>query len=164
MNAAYYKFTGAAVGNIFNINQGQISFYLKSRYSFASRVASAASPRYAFDVRDDSNTNHLFFFATQVSHSGTEDYLLFTWRVGNSAVAGYTTYFYWVDHTVADALFGAGVVMQVTMTWDGSTSKLFLNGSLVQSFSYAKATANWTANSVFDLGAYEYLNYGGYNV
>src|SRR5689334_19856103 len=41
MNAAYYKFTGAAVGNIFNINQGQISFYLKSRSSFASRQASA---------------------------------------------------------------------------------------------------------------------------
>src|SRR5262249_23091573 len=37
LNTAYYKFTGATVGNIFNVNQGQISFYLKSRYSFSNR-------------------------------------------------------------------------------------------------------------------------------
>jgi hypothetical protein len=30
MNNAYYKFTGAAIGTIFNVNQGRISFYLKS--------------------------------------------------------------------------------------------------------------------------------------
>ena len=41
-NNAYYKFTGATVGNIFNVNQGQITFYLKSRYSFAQRQASAS--------------------------------------------------------------------------------------------------------------------------
>ena len=27
-NNAYYKFTSASVGNIFNVNQGQITFYL----------------------------------------------------------------------------------------------------------------------------------------
>ena len=54
-NNAYYKFTGAPVGSIFNVNQGQISFYLKSRFSFAQRQSSATSPRYAFDVRDGNN-------------------------------------------------------------------------------------------------------------
>ena len=55
-NNAYYKFTGATVGNIFNMSQGQISFSLKSRYSFAQRMASATAPRYAFDVRDGNAT------------------------------------------------------------------------------------------------------------
>jgi len=52
-NNAYYKFTGATIGNIFNVNQGQITFYLKSQYSFAQRQASASQPRYTFAVRDE---------------------------------------------------------------------------------------------------------------
>ena len=62
-NNAYYRFTGATVGNIFNMNQGQITFYLKSKYSFAQRQASAGAYRYAFDVRD--GNGHLFYFLTQ---------------------------------------------------------------------------------------------------
>ena len=65
-NNAYYQFTGSTLGNIFNTSQGQIAFYLKSRYSFAQRTANASTPRYAFDVRDG-NGNHLFYFLTQVS-------------------------------------------------------------------------------------------------
>jgi hypothetical protein len=48
-NNAYYAFGGTTLGSIFNVSQGQITFYLKSRYSFAQRQASAASPRYTFD-------------------------------------------------------------------------------------------------------------------
>ena len=49
------------------------------------------------------------------------------------------------------------------MTWDGSVAKLYLNDTLVQQSSYTTATPNWSAASNFDLGAYEYLTYGGYN-
>ena len=35
---AYYKFTGPTIGSIFNVSQGQISFYLKSRQSLAQRA------------------------------------------------------------------------------------------------------------------------------
>jgi hypothetical protein len=63
---AYYQFTGAALGSVFNVNQGQISFYLQSRYTFAQREASASGQRYAFDVRDG-NGSHLFSFLTQVT-------------------------------------------------------------------------------------------------
>ena len=34
---------------------------------------------------------------------------------------------------------------------------------LVQSGFYTKPSPNWTAASVFDLGAQEYFNYGGYS-
>ena len=100
-NNAYYKFTGSTVGNIFNTSQGQIAFYLKSRYSFAQRTANASTPRYAFDVRDG-NGNHLFYFLTQVSGG-----LLFF----NYGIAGGTQNTYLPSGT-EDATFGNGVILQ----------------------------------------------------
>ena len=161
-NTAYYRFNGAAIGNIFNINQGQISFYLKSRYSLANRPTGA---RVVFDVRDGDPNNHLFHFVTDVATVGSERYLLFRYRVGNTAIPAttYVDYFFYVDHDVADTLFGNGVALKVGITWDGSVTKLFLNDVNVQTSSYTKTVPNWTGASIFDLGAYEYLNLGGYN-
>jgi len=151
-NNAYYKFTGATVGSVFNASQGQISFYLMSRYSFAQRQASAPSPRYTFDVRDASN--HLFYFLTEV----TSGRLVFSYTVGGVAQ------FYYVRQGTEDTLFGSGVLLNVTLTWSSGVSKLYLNNMLVQSATYTPPTPNWTSASNFDLGAYEYMTYGGYNV
>ena len=95
-NTAYYRFNGAAIGNIFNINQGQISFYLKSRYNLANRPTGA---RVVFDVRDGDPNNHLFHFVTDVATVGSERYLLFRYRVGNTAIPAttYVDYFFYVD-------------------------------------------------------------------
>jgi hypothetical protein len=155
-NNAYYQFPGAAVGNIFNMNQGKISFYLKSRYSFAQRMANASALRYAFDVRD--GNGHQFFFITQTTATAPPANLLFTY-----AAAG-TAEFYYVPSGTEDTLFGNGVILQVTITWNGSVINLYLNGTLVKSSPYSPTTANWTASSNFDLGAYDYLTYGGRNV
>jgi hypothetical protein len=150
-NNAYYKFTGSTVGNLFNASQGQITFYVKSRYSFAQRSATASSPRYAFDVRDG-NGNHLFYFLTQVSGG----YLFFNYGIAGSAQYSY------LQPGTEDATFGNGVVLQVKMTWSGGVTNLFLNGALVKSAPYSTPAANWSAASVFDLGAYEYQTYGGF--
>jgi hypothetical protein len=149
---AYYKFTGTGLGNVFNVNQGQITFYLESRYTFAQRKASATGQRYAFDARDG-NGNHLFNFMTQV----TGGYLVFTYTAG-----GVTSYYY-VPSGTEDALFGNGVIMQVMMAWGSGVNNLYLNGKLVKSVGFTAPSANWNAASNFDLGAYEYLTYGGYN-
>jgi hypothetical protein len=149
---AYYQFKGAGVGTVFGNSQGQITFNLTSRYSFAQRKTQATGQRYTFDVRDG-NGNHLFDFLTQI----TAPYLTFTYAAGGMG----TTYF--VPSGQEDALFGAGVQVQVTIVWNGSSSQLFLNGNLVASKSAAGATGNWTASSTFDLGAYEYLTFGGYD-
>ena len=148
---AYYKFTGATVGSVFNVNQGQISFYLKSRQSFAQRLASATSYRQVFDVRD-ANT-HLFQFNTQAVYG----YLLFSYTL-----AGASNYYIPPPGT-EEALFGNGITLKVTMTWDGSVAKLYLNDTLVQQSPYATPTPNWSAASNFDFGAYEYLTSGGYD-
>jgi hypothetical protein len=152
-NNAYYKFTGAAVGNIFNASQGQISFYLKSRYSYAQRLASAAEIRYAFDVRDG-NGNHLFEFITQATYG----YLEFSY------LAGGTGAYYAVPAGTEDALFGNGVSLQVTISWGASGANLYLNNTLVKSVPYTAPSPNWSAASNFDLGAFEYLTFGGYEV
>jgi hypothetical protein len=152
-NTAYYRFTGAAIGQIFNPNQGQISFTLGSRYSFAQRQANASTPRYAFDVRDG-NGIHLFFFLTQV-YSG---YLQFTY------MAGGLPQFYSVPRGTEDTLFGIGANLQVTLAWSPTALKLYLNGVVVKTTPSAPTLANWTAASNFDLGAFEYLNFSGYEV
>ncbi len=126
---AYYKFTGATVGSVFNVNQGQISFYLKSRQSFAQRLASATSYRQVLDVRD-ANT-HLFQFNTQAVYG----YLQFGYTV-----AGASKY-YIVPPGTEEALFGNGITLKVTMTWDGSVAKLYLNDTLVQQSPYTAAHA-----------------------
>jgi hypothetical protein len=149
---AYYKFTGAALGNIFDVREGEISFYLQSHYSFAERQAIAGSPRFAFDVRDGNN-NHLFYFATQVA----AEYLEFSYKAGESGA------YYLVPQGTEDDLFGDRVRLKVTIAWDGNASKLYLNDAFVASSPYTMPTPNWTADSVFDLGAYEYLTFGGYN-
>jgi hypothetical protein len=152
-NNAYYHFTGPGVGTAFNVNQGQITFYLKSQYSFANRKANAAQPRYAFDVRDG-NGNHMFYFLTRV----TNGLLYFTY-----VIAG-TGQYYWVPQGTEDSIYGNEVILQVTMSWNNGVANLYLNGRLVKSTTYTTPTANWSAASVFDLGAYEYQTFGGYNV
>ncbi len=150
-NNAYYRFAGAMVGNVFNVNRGQVTFYLKSRYSFAQRQASAGGFRYAFDVGD--GNGHLFYFLTQVS-SG---------RLEFSYMADRSAQYYFVPQGTEDALYGNGVILKVTLGWDGSAVKLYLNDALVKSTPYTPLAANWTAASHFDLGAYDYFG-AGYDV
>ena len=45
-----------------------------------------------------------------------------------------------VVRKLEEALFGNGVTLKVTMTWDGSVARLYLNGTLAQQSSYATPT------------------------
>jgi hypothetical protein len=144
-NMAYYQFLGASLGNIFALDQGQISFTLKSARSFAQRQATAAAPRYVFDVSDNPSAGHqLFKFATEYIQGS----LTFTYKIGGAAAQ-----FYYVPKGTEDTLFGSGVVLQVALSWANGQSNLYLNGNVVQTTAYTPATASWTSSSVFDLGA-----------
>jgi hypothetical protein len=153
VNVAYFKFAGATVGNIFNANQGQISFSLQSRYTYALRQSTASAARYVFDARDGSG-KHQFYFLTQVTSQG----LQFSYLVGG------VVHNYFVPAGTEDTLFGNGVTLQVTIGWGQTGTTLYLNGSPVQSSAYAAPTPNWTSASNLNLGAFEYSTYGGYNV
>jgi chitodextrinase len=151
-NDAYFSFAGTTIGSIFNVNEGQISFTLQSNYSFAQRKATAAAPRYTFDVRDGNGT-HLFYFLTQVITG-----LQFNYVVDGQAEV------YYVPSGTENALYGDGVILQVSMTWNAGTMNLYLNGTLVKSSSYTAPTPNWNSSSVLEFGAYDYMTFGGYNV
>lgn len=150
---AYYRFQGTAIGNVFNVAGGQISFKLMSRYSYLQRKT-AGLYRTVFDVRDNDANNHLFYFLTDASNGA----LVFSYRVGGD------TAYYYVPAGMEDTLFGNGVSLKVTITWDGATSNLFLNDTLVKTSPSAKVTPSWTSSSNFDFGAYEYGLFGGFNV
>jgi hypothetical protein len=152
-NNAFYQFQGATIGNVFDVTQGQVSFTLESNYSFAQRRASASAARYAFDVRDGSG-KHQFYYLTQVTSQG----LQFEYCVGG------TTHVYYVPSGTENTLYGAGVILQVTISWGSSGVKLYLNGVQVQSASYTAPTPSWTSASNFDFGAFQYQTDGGYNV
>jgi hypothetical protein len=140
------------VGNVFNLAQGQISFTLKSRYSFAQRQTSAAGQRYAFDVRDG-NKRHQFYFLVQMLAGR----LVFFYMIGG------VSQYYYVPQGTEDQLFGSGASLDVSLKWDGSKASIYLNGTLAGSSAYVPADSHWNANSILDLGAYEYLNYGGFS-
>ncbi len=149
---AYYKFTGATLGSIFNVNQGQISFYLKSRHTFAQRTATPF--RVVLDVQDAAKTQVFGFYTLASSGS-----LMFGYKLAGAAYQ-----FYYPPAGTEDTLFGNGVTVKVTMTWSAGVAKLYLNDALVQQSSYVASAPNWGAASNFDLGAYEYQPNAGSNM
>jgi len=151
-NTAFYNVQGTQVGQTFGVNQGQVSFNLQSSYSFAARLALPEyNYRQVFDTWD--NSQDLFFFQAQAVWGR----LSFYYNMGGTS--GLT---YLVPTGTEDALFGAGVAMNVNMVWDGTNMSLYLNGNLVNKTSYAKATPNWTSTSSFTFGATDpHVGWGG---
>ena len=72
--------------------------------------------------------------------------------------------YYFVPQGTEDVLFGSGVILSATITWNAGTAKLYLNDSLANSSSFSVHNPSWSSTSNFDFGAYEYLTYGGFNV
>ena len=150
-NSAFYSFTGSQVQNIFNLNQGEISFYLKSRYSFAGRKALPQNnSRWVFDAYD--NNRELFYFMVE----STSTRVMFQYQTG-----GTSSQYYYLPAGQEDQLFGKDVVLQIKLEWDGAKNKLYLNGNLVRTVSYTKATPNWTSSSSFTVGSRDIHAYGG---
>ncbi len=151
-NTAFLSFSGAQVGNVFNVNQGNLTFYVKSSYSFAQRQALGSSNfREVFDVYD--STGELFYFESLTSGGR----LIFQYKTGSRSSSGY----YYVPVGQEDAVFGLGVVAQFQLKWNGSTNVLYLNGAQVATFAYTPATPNWGAASNFTIGGTGVPLYGG---
>jgi len=151
-SSAYYEFNGASVGTIFDTNQGQVSFNLTSRSTVAQRMAAGVTQS-VYDVRDQDPNNHLYGFSIGVAGGS----LAFNYTVNNVPQT------YYAPKGTEEALFGKGVSLKVSISWDGSNMKLYLNGKLAQSASYSKPSPNWSDASTFAIGAYKNLDLGGFN-
>lgn len=152
-NTAFISFSGSQVGNLFNMNAGDIIFYLRSSFSLAERLALPA-PVYdwVFDVFD--NSQRLFTFLVNAG-SGR---LRFTYCTGS--VAEMT---YYVPVGTEDAVFGKGITAKFRLTWDGVSNSLYINDILTRpAITYTKAVPNWSSLSVLTLGTSAPYN-GGYS-
>ena len=143
-NTAFYRFTGTALANLLGRNQGDISFYLKSAYSFAERSANASDNiRWIFDAHDE--TARRFTFCVLVSGGR----LLFLYQIAGSLLQTYP-----IPPGQEDLVFGKSVIAKIRLHWDGSGVNLFVNDISVRSGPYTSVNANWTAAS-FTIGAVE---------
>jgi hypothetical protein len=158
-NTAFLSFSGAQVGSVFNANQGDLTFYVKSSYSFAQRQALPPNnSRYVFDVCD--GTGELFRFLI-LTNQGR---LVVEYTTGSrvSAIGGTVSgSYYSVPVGQEDAMFGQGVVAKFRLTWDGSHSVLYWNDVQVATSPYTAATPNWGASSSFVIGATALGNHNG---
>lgn len=145
-NNAYFKWTGAQLGNLFTASQGSVTFYLTSRYSFAQRLTFGSSYRFAFDVQDAPGTHELGFYMVAVG--GTTPRLELVYYRGLSAASGY-----YAPIGAEDNLFGAGVTLKVSITWSNGTMTLSLNDAVAQSSRYAAPIFTWGTTSAFTVGA-----------
>jgi hypothetical protein len=103
-----------------------------------------------FDVYD--NSRELFDFQVQAANGR----LILYYNTGSTV-----NQYYYLPAGQEDSLFGAGVTLQVQLSWDGKNTSLYLNGNLVNETPYKGATANWTNNSSFTFGAGDPHSYGG---
>jgi hypothetical protein len=150
VNTAFINFAGGQVGQLFK-EQGEISFYVKSAYSFAERAAlPIPNFRFVFDAFD--NWGRQFYFA----YYTVANRLVFLYGAWTTI-----TNFYYVPAGQEDALFGRDRVAKIRMVWDGSCTRLYVNDQYVASSLYLRRAPNWTANSTFTVGAQNIRVYGG---
>jgi hypothetical protein len=150
-NASFINFAGAGFGDLFDAD-GEISFSLKSAYSFAERKALPPPVfSYVFDVYD-STVPH-FHFLSYVS-SGR---LAFTYSTRG------VTFAYTVPAGQEDALFGRGVVANVRITWTSTSNALYINDKLVSKAPFTPRLPTWSSLSALTIGSRSIrYNGGGY--
>ena len=150
-NTAFVTFKGVPLAQLFAAAGGEVSFNLKSSYSFAERVALPASNyRCVYDVTD--GTTRLFHFTVSSQYNR----LIFSYMTGRSA----TSWYYYVPVGQEDTVFGKGVTANVRITWSGTSNQLYVNGRLVVSKTYTAAVAPVPAS--FSIGASDSVYGGGY--
>lgn len=158
--AAFFQFRGRPIGLILDGSEGEISFALKSSYSFAERAAlPTPNTRRVFEAWDLTgrqfgfettvNSRRLVFACQAPSYSPTAGI------TGNSRTAldFITAVRYTVPEGAEDAVFGKGVVAQFRIQWDQTGTRLYLNGVLVASNPSPAVARAWTESAAFSIGA-----------
>jgi hypothetical protein len=141
-NTSFINFSGTNCGTVFN-SASEISFLIKSAYSYAERLAlPVPNTRTAFEVFD--NAGSWYGFSTYTSSIGQLQF--------SFGVHGYTAV-YTVPSGQEDLIFGRGVVAKIRYTWTNTSFSLYVNGKLVRTGTFAAKTANWSSLSAFTIGS-----------
>jgi hypothetical protein len=140
-DVAFVNFGGSGFEQVFD-TASEISFLLKSSYSFAERSALPyLNMRTAFEVMDASTSR--FIFATYT----TGGQLQFVFGAqGFSAL-------YAIPSGQADQIFGKGVVAKISIKWINTSFSLYVNDTLVRTVAVSPTVANWSALSTLTIGS-----------
>jgi hypothetical protein len=151
-DTSYVNFTSSTFGTVFN-NSSEISFLVKSAYSFADRQALPSSNmRSIFEIYDANGPWSNFNTYT------TSGQLQFGF--GAKGYAGVYT----VPAGTEDAVFGKGVTAKIKITWTANSFSLWVNDQMVQTNTISQPKSfTWNATSAFTIGARNAnLSGGGY--
>ena len=149
-NTAFLNFSGTNFATIFE-NSSEISFRLKSNYSFAERKAlPSLNMRGAFEVWDDAGP--WYNFSTYTSSTGA---LQFSYGArGYSAI-------YVVPAGYEDRIFGKGVTAKIRINWTNTSFSLYVNDVLVSTATMPPKVANWSSRSALTIGSRSIRTGGG---
>ena len=147
-NTAFLSFTGSPISSLFNVSQGDLTFYMKSNYNLVDRLRLVPT-EYVFQVDDGSQ--RIAYFAVTASGSRLIFYVL----------AGGAGNYYYVPAGLEDALFGQGVLAKFRITWNGSTAVLYIDDTSVMSYAYTPVTPNWSPSASFTIGGTSTNMYSG---
>jgi hypothetical protein len=150
-NTSFINFVGQDLGTFFDA-QGEVSFFLKSAYTFAERQ-SLPSP------------NHRFIFE---AHDGSANQFGFlTYTSGGVLTFAYTTRgvttLYTVPAGQEDRIFGRDVTAKIRFTWSASSSELYVNDILVRTSTFMPIPGKWGSASTMTIGAHTTLASPGGN-
>jgi hypothetical protein len=150
-DTAFVNFSaGSTFGQVFD-NASEISFRVKSAYSFAERqLLPDLNMRGIFEVFDDQGP--WYNFSTYTTSSGQLQF-----SFGARGFSG----IYTVPAGQEDAVFGKDVVAKIRIKWTSSAFSLYINDTLVQTNSISPKTANWSAQSAFTIGSRSIRTSGG---
>jgi hypothetical protein len=142
-NTAFVNFGSSVFGATLD-NSSEISFMLKSAYSYAERKALPSSNmRSAFEIYDA--TGPWFCFSTYTSSVGELQFAF--------GARGYSGV-YTVPSGTQDQVFGKDVTVKIKITWTSNSFSLWVNGTLVQTHTISvPKTPSWSSASAFTIGS-----------
>jgi hypothetical protein len=141
-DTAFVNFTGSTFGGVFN-TASEISFQIKSAYSFAERkLLPSSNSRAVFEIYDDTTSRNVFY--TYASSTGPLQFYF--------GALGYTAT-YTVPAGQEDVVFGKGVTAKFRIKWTSNTYSLYVNGTRVQTMTVLPKIANWSSRSALTIGS-----------
>ena len=130
-------------GSLFDPDHGDLSFYLKSSYSFAERLALPSTYRFAFETDDASRSQFYFYILAAQSR------LIFGFHTAGTMSDGY-----YVPVGTEDSVFGKGVLAKFRLVWDGAFRSLYINDvNVTGARAYTKTAPAWGAASSWTIGS-----------
>ncbi len=146
-NTAFYLFRGADIVNLLDYTEGEISFTLKSKYSYNERINLPSYYKYRtpFSIEDSSVGSSISFYTEPTQ---------FTFNFKGTSVNRVLSQKEFEDY------FDKDKELKVRLVWGAGKCSIYLNNNLYTSKSCA-TDSQLSSNSLMSIGADKPSSYGG---